>query len=1509
MRLRTLSALLFSGGRRVGSGVVAGFSRSGVLAVVAVAVVSGGFGVVGQSAARASGPVSGGSLRAPVLGATTSFGQEVPGLRTRMSRTYLLVDQGRPVYQAVFSTVPLNYQDATGAWLPVDTSLVSDGSGGFVSKAGAVSVHLPSSLASAVTVASGGSMVSERLVGAAGSARASGDAASYSGALAGVDVRYQALAEGVKESLVLRSARAPASFAFELGLPAGFTASATAAGAVSVMDQGGVQVFALQAPSVVDASGAAGTVSARLAPAAAGFSLLQVSVDPVWLHAAGRVFPVTVDPTITAGATQDCTLAQAAPTTGFCAQTTLAAGWDATNASRSVLSFDVSSLNNRVQVINADLQLYLQSETSSTPVSVSAYPVTRAFTGSATWNRYDGTNAWSAAGGDFGGLADTNASVGGSTGVWADWYPIQLVQGWVNGSIPNDGILLKQTSESQNNVLSFASSQAAANKPLLVVRYVAELGLVRQASYDTQTLSSNLSASVNRANGNLVLQQHLFTLAGTGMSVSATPVFNNLDAVAWSLGTGWMVGGVDNYLLVEPKAVVISGPFADGRGLFLQNSDGTSYQPAPGWDASLVKNPDGTFTLTWDRSGEKDTYPAGGGSVSKQVDRNGNTISYLWEGDGDAQSITDTQGHTISFSYNGSDQLTSITDSADARSWTFGWGSNGMLHTYTDPNAKTTTFNYDSSENLTQVIDPLGNQTDLSYDGWWRVTSLTRVTDPVHGTGPTTSFSYQSAGSACPAGALGQMVETDPRSHATTYCYDSQLRIVKAIDPDGHTVSADFTNANGGSNCADNNPCSTTDALGKTTTFGYNPGGTSLQQGENQLWSQSPLEGTSNRPTITYGTIHLTDPAQYTDPQYAGPGTGKHSWLYSYDTPGNLTQKSEGDSGAGQNPVSFTYNSDGTLATATDSKSNLTQYCYGSGGSCTGATTHLLTKVVQPSPLGATSISYDSFNRIQTISDGKGQTRTYTYDTLDRVTQIAYSGGPTLTYGYDADGNLTSTTDPSGTTSYHYDALNRLTSEDQPGPRTISYGYDDASNLTSLTDASGTTGYTYNSENQAASLLEPGASTAIAFSYDGNGNRTQIAYPNGVSEVLQYDDAGRITRVYAEKPLGSGNILTSFTYSYNVGTTDTSLRQTMTALYAGSPASTSYYCYDGLSRLVSADTASATCPNASAAYQYTYDSAGNMTSKTINGTTTNYTVNAANQLTNTGHSFDSNGSQTADPGTFTNTTYNTLDQATSITPTGGSAFSLAYAGLNQANRVTNGAISQINDQLGLNQDTGSPNTFFTRDPGGAMLGERHSGSYYYLHDGLGSTVAVTDSSGTIVATYKYDPYGNNTATTGSLYQPIRYAGGYWDQNTPTHEALYKYGQRYYDPTLGRWTQPDPINNPLDLHGWNGYTYAGDDPVNNTDPSGLCSWYDVACDVHSAADTFAGAIHTASQNLTAFVTSEVACGIAVGLVEVITPVGTALVCAVAGLETYYRIHDALQSGLRGSSSRLHHRRTR
>jgi RHS repeat-associated protein len=81
------------------------------------------------------------------------------------------------------------------------------------------------------------------------------------------------------------------------------------------------------------------------------------------------------------------------------------------------------------------------------------------------------------------------------------------------------------------------------------------------------------------------------------------------------------------------------------------------------------------------------------------------------------------------------------------------------------------------------------------------------------------------------------------------------------------------------------------------------------------------------------------------------------------------------------------------------------------------------------------------------------------------------------------------------------------------------------------------------------------------------------------------------------------------------------------------------------------------------------------------------------------------------------------------------------------------------------------------------------GSHWYcLLDGLGSVVAVINSSGSTVANrYGYDAYGKSTYKSESVTNPWQYASGYLDST-----GLTKFGTRYYDPGAGRWTQRGPL---------------------------------------------------------------------------------------------------------------------
>ncbi len=123
---------------------------------------------------------------------------------------------------------------------------------------------------------------------------------------------------------------------------------------------------------------------------------------------------------------------------------------------------------------------------------------------------------------------------------------------------------------------------------------------------------------------------------------------------------------------------------------------------------------------------------------------------------------------------------------------------------------------------------------------------------------------------------------------------------------------------------------------------------------------------------------------------------------------------------------------------------------------------------------------------------------------------------------------------------------------------------------------------------------------------------------------------------------------------------------------------------------------------------------------------------------------------------------------------------------------------------------GEPLELIRTDPKGTSR-------YWYTLDGLGSVVALTSITGTVVDRYAYDSWGEPTSddrTNETIPQQLRYRGYYYD------EALTYYwvGVRYYDPEAMRWFQPDPS----DQDGVRTYAYVGDDPVDTNDPSGLCS---------------------------------------------------------------------------------------
>jgi RHS repeat-associated protein len=103
--------------------------------------------------------------------------------------------------------------------------------------------------------------------------------------------------------------------------------------------------------------------------------------------------------------------------------------------------------------------------------------------------------------------------------------------------------------------------------------------------------------------------------------------------------------------------------------------------------------------------------------------------------------------------------------------------------------------------------------------------------------------------------------------------------------------------------------------------------------------------------------------------------------------------------------------------------------------------------------------------------------------------------------------------------------------------------------------------------------------------------------------------------------------------------------------------------------------------------------------------------------------------------------------------------------------------------------------------------------YFYTRDHLGSVRYVTNTSGTVVASYSYDSWGNATPGSNTVESPVGYAG--YRRHSPSGLLLTQY--RAYDPTLARWISRDPIG---EAGGINVYAYVGNSPVALRDPLGL-----------------------------------------------------------------------------------------
>ena len=380
-------------------------------------------------------------------------------------------------------SVPVNYQTSAGTWAPIDETLVPGSAGRWQEKANSVAVSFAAAgggttLAS-LAVPGGAQQVGFSLAGAGDvAAAASGSAVSYQGILPDTDVTETATANGLSEALTLDSAAAGNTWVFPLTLK----------GLTPTLDRGSV-----------DLTDAAGTVVAVIPPATArsgpvnlaspdsqassqltyqlitedGAPALEMTLDRSWLDAAGRVFPLVVDPTVVLADPQGSDYAQSKNGTALTANnsgsTYLPAGTTTTGGSTydDIDFLDYSALGTNeanYHITSASLRLFDTYASQCTAAdSVTAYQVTGSWAPS-TAMTYPGP-AYSTEDAQWTGTASADAC-SNSTGLTGkgSWLTLPLnssglglVNQWTAKSATNYGFAVVTSLTSAQDFMQFDS--------------------------------------------------------------------------------------------------------------------------------------------------------------------------------------------------------------------------------------------------------------------------------------------------------------------------------------------------------------------------------------------------------------------------------------------------------------------------------------------------------------------------------------------------------------------------------------------------------------------------------------------------------------------------------------------------------------------------------------------------------------------------------------------------------------------------------------------------------------------------------------------------------------------------------------------------------------------------------------------------------------------------------------------------------------------------------------------
>ncbi len=805
----------------------------------------------------------------------------------------------------------------------------------------------------------------------------------------------------------------------------------------------------------------------------------------------------------------------------------------------------------------------------------------------------------------------------------------------------------------------------------------------------------------------------------------------------------------------------------------------------------------GTTTRVYGTGPEPEqTIDPDGTTFNARYDAMGNLVELT--GDGQTSRLGyDSLGREVFFGFDGTHSMR--TTYADGADWSRiederGIGTtrhvtaSGRVSVYESPEGATERYTYDALGRLRVTTDALGHRATRNYDAAGR---LSREEDSA--TGAHTDFEYD------PAGRVTATVDTD--GHRTEMTYHPSGRLESLTDARNHTWSFARTPTTS----------TTTDPLLRQIHEERTPHGlvsaivhADGTRTEMEYALSMGIEDASDYPTLIRDELGRERRTQYTSDlsiQSATDDAG-NAWTYSgWESEHEIVTSPEGrvietERNDAFEPVQILHE-DGFETTFTYEEGNPDVVTR--PGSITIDFTYadpLRRETRRDTSTGDwRELHYDSFGRIDTITDATGMT-THLFDSAgrpaglrypsgaetqlvrdahDRITEVRVRPAPgaterVTTYEYDEVGNIARITDPlDGETTYSYDAVNRPILRVLPNGVRTTWVWDVRDRIESIT------------HRDAANVVL----ASRTYVRTASGEPTRITHEDGSYIELEYDAA---LRVRSETWRDAGGTITE-TISYAYDRDGNRISRTTSAGVEAYVAGVGY-------RLDRIERAGAPIEN------YGWDAAGRMTSIERDGATTSLTYSALDQVTsaergasNTSWSFDGEGRRVA----------------------------MSDAAGTRRYLVAPTMIEELEAPHAITDASGILIAGYVYSGDQPLVRYGTSGPTYYLEDGIGSVIATADSSGARSSEFRYDAFGNTRAWSGteSSLDPtrggdFRFQGMWQDQST----ELYYVRARTYDARTGRFLSRDPLlGEPREVESHQPYNFANANPIINTDPTG------------------------------------------------------------------------------------------